>query len=78
MRQCLVSALTRCIETGEVAEADPSIPFDRVRGDGAITSTDAPRQSVAAYAGEFEPGSAPAGDREVWAHPSRRRRSVQR
>jgi len=55
MRQCLVNAAKRFVETGEVAEADPSIPFHEIRGDGAVIPADAQWQSVAAYAGEFEP-----------------------
>src|SRR5205807_3156179 len=49
MRQCLVNAVKHFAETGEVAQVDPSIPFDQIRGDGAVIPSDAPWQSVAAY-----------------------------
>jgi hypothetical protein len=55
MRESLVRAVKRFVETGEVAEADPSIPFDRVRGDHAVIPADAPWQAVGAHAGEYEP-----------------------
>jgi phthalate 4,5-dioxygenase oxygenase subunit len=55
MRQCLVDAVKRFAETGEVAEADPSIPFDKIKGGGAVIPADASWHSVAAFAGELEP-----------------------
>ena len=54
MRQRMVEAARRFVETGEVAEVDASIPLDRVRGGGSIIPTDAPWESVAAFAGEWE------------------------
>jgi phthalate 4,5-dioxygenase len=55
MRQCLVDAVKRFAETGEVAEVDPSVPLDRVRGESAVIPADAPWQELALYAGESEP-----------------------
>ncbi len=54
MRQCLVNAVKRFVETGEVAEADPSLPSDRVRGESAVIPNDVPWQQIAVYADDSE------------------------
>ncbi|MPZ15669.1 MAG: Rieske 2Fe-2S domain-containing protein [Chloroflexi bacterium] len=58
MRQRMLAAVRRFIDDGELAEADPSIPFDRIRGEGKVMPADAPWQSVGAYAGEVAPAFA--------------------
>ena len=55
MRQRMVEAARRYMETGEVGEVDASIPLDRVRGGGGVIPSDAPWQSVSAFADEWEP-----------------------
>ncbi len=55
MRQCLVNAVRHYIETGEVPSWDAAVPLSEVRGGGAVIPADAPWESVAAYAGEYEP-----------------------
>jgi hypothetical protein len=58
MRQCLVEAARHFVDTGEVPSWKPSVPLSQVRGGGALIPVDAPWQSVAAFAGEFEPALA--------------------
>jgi phthalate 4,5-dioxygenase oxygenase subunit len=55
MRQCLVDAVRRYTETGEVPSWDAAVPLGEVRGGGAVIPADAPWQAVSATAGEFEP-----------------------
>lgn len=55
MRQRMLAAVRRFMETGEVAEIEPSIPYDRIRGDGKVIPADEPWQQVGAHAGEFAP-----------------------
>ena len=55
MRQRMLAAVRRFIETGEVAEIDASIPYDRIRGDGKVIPADESWQQVGAHAGEFAP-----------------------
>jgi len=52
MRRRMVAAVKRFMETGEVTEVDPSIPFDRIRGGGGVIPSNVPWQSVAAFADE--------------------------
>ena len=54
MRQRMVESVRRFMETGQVAEVDPSVPLDRVGGGGAVIPSNMPWQSVAAFAGEWE------------------------
>jgi hypothetical protein len=56
MRRRLLTSVRQYMETGEVAEVDPSIPYDRIRGGGAVIPADQPWESVSANAGEFVPG----------------------
>jgi hypothetical protein len=58
MRQCLIAAARRFIDTGEVPSWNPSVPLSQVRGGGGVIPADAPWQAVAAFAGEFEPALA--------------------
>ncbi len=58
MRQRMVAAVRRFMETGEVAEVDPSIPYDRITGDSGVIGLDEPWESVGAHAGEFVPALA--------------------
>jgi len=51
----MVEAARRFVETGEVGEVGASIQLDQVRGGGGVIPNDAPWQSVAAFAGEWEP-----------------------
>jgi phthalate 4,5-dioxygenase oxygenase subunit len=56
LRFRLLTAVRHFTETGKVAEADPSIPFDRIAGVKRVIPADAPWESVGADAGEFVPG----------------------
>ncbi len=51
----MVTAVHHFMETGEVAELDPSIPYDRVDGAMATIPADAPWESVGTFAGEPVP-----------------------
>ena len=55
MRQCLANAVRHFMDTGEVPSWEASVPLSQVRGGGGVVPADAPWQSVAAFAGEFEP-----------------------
>ncbi len=52
MRQRMIDAVRRFMQTGEVAEVDASVPLDCVRGGGGVIPNEVPWQSVAAFAGE--------------------------
>ena len=52
MRQRMLDAVRKFMDTGDLAEVDPSIPFDRIRGDSAVIAAGEPWQSVGAHAGE--------------------------
>jgi hypothetical protein len=58
MRQCLVNSVRRFMETGDVPEWEPSAQLSQVRGGGGVVPADTPWETVAAFAGEFEPALA--------------------
>jgi phthalate 4,5-dioxygenase oxygenase subunit len=55
LRERMLKAIRHFMETGEVAELDPSIPYDRVDGSEATIPAGAPWESVGAFAGEPVP-----------------------
>ncbi len=57
LRSRLLDAVRGFMETGKVAELDPSIPFERIAGVSNVrVAADAPWESVGATAGELVPG----------------------
>ena len=59
LRARMLQAVRHVMETGEVAELDPSIPYDRVAGAEGTIPVDAPWESVGAFAGEHVPELTP-------------------
>jgi phthalate 4,5-dioxygenase oxygenase subunit len=56
LRARLLKAVCNFMETGKVAETNPSTPFERIMGVKATVPADVPWESVGAHAGESVPG----------------------
>jgi hypothetical protein len=69
----MLTAIRHFMETGEVAELDPAIPYDRVDGAEATIPAAAPWESVGAFAGEPVPKLARPVSARGWP-PERRER----
>ncbi len=52
MRERMLAAVRSFMETGDVAELDPSIPYDRISGELQVIPVETPWQTVADYCGE--------------------------
>ena len=57
MRERMLTAVRHFMETGEVAELDASIPYDRIAGELRIIPVDTPWQTVADYRKESVPAA---------------------